>query len=182
MFESVIRKAVPADARAIAEVHVQSWRETYPGVVPADVIAALSVEEREKAWAENLLEGPPHFRFTFVVDLPGPGIVGFAAGGALRKAQGPGDSVDPALLERYSGELQAIYLLKAHQKSGLGRKLFMAVCAELKKRGHSNMLIWVLKDNPTREFYGRMGGREVAEKTIQIGAPLVELAYGFEAL
>src|SRR5262245_39417926 len=29
-----VRRAVPADAPAIAEVHVASWRAAYPGLVP----------------------------------------------------------------------------------------------------------------------------------------------------
>jgi hypothetical protein len=42
-----IRRASQSDARAIAEVHVASWRETYRGIVPDAFLDALSVAERE---------------------------------------------------------------------------------------------------------------------------------------
>jgi len=43
----MIRPATPEDARAIAEVHVASWRYAYRGLLPDDVLDRLSVEERE---------------------------------------------------------------------------------------------------------------------------------------
>ena len=42
-----VREAVPADARAIARVHVDSWRTTYRDIVPDSVLSQLSYEERE---------------------------------------------------------------------------------------------------------------------------------------
>jgi hypothetical protein len=40
------------------------------------------------------------------------------------------------------------------------------------------MVIWVLKDNPARHFYERLGSRMIAEKVIEIGAKqLVDVAY-----
>ena len=34
-------------------------------------------------------------------------------------------------------------------------------------------LVWVLRDNPSRWFYQRLGGRSVAEQTIQIAGQAV---------
>ena len=40
------------------------------------------------------------------------------------------------------------------------------------------MAIWVLKDNPACRFYEKIGGRMMADKTVEIGGkPLLELAY-----
>ena len=45
------------------------------------------------------------------------------------------------------------------------------------------MLVWVLTENPSRAFYERMGGRFVREAPVTIcGAPLVEVAYGWDDL
>ncbi|MGH7083197.1 MAG: GNAT family N-acetyltransferase, partial [Acetobacteraceae bacterium] len=38
-----IRRARPADAAAIAAVHVAAWRSTYPGILPDRYLAHLSV-------------------------------------------------------------------------------------------------------------------------------------------
>ena len=42
-----ISRASPEDAYAIAKVHVDSWREAYRTILPADYLAALSVEKRQ---------------------------------------------------------------------------------------------------------------------------------------
>ena len=36
-----VRPARPEDARRIAEIHVETWRATYPGVVPQEVLDEL---------------------------------------------------------------------------------------------------------------------------------------------
>ena len=55
-----IRRAVPADAPAIAAVHTQSWRETYTGLLPTDFLASATDEQarerREQSWRAVLTE------------------------------------------------------------------------------------------------------------------------------
>ena len=51
-----IRAATVADARAIAEVHVEGWRWGYRDLLPATVLDALDVDEREAWWAANLTD------------------------------------------------------------------------------------------------------------------------------
>ncbi|MBI1881100.1 MAG: hypothetical protein HYR94_23215 [Chloroflexi bacterium] len=38
----IMRLAQPADAGGIARVHVESWRTTYAGTIPADFLAGCS--------------------------------------------------------------------------------------------------------------------------------------------
>jgi hypothetical protein len=40
---------------------------------------------------------------------------------------------------------------------------------KLKQLGMSNMLVWVLKDNPSRCFYYSLNGRLVMEDEVDIG-------------
>jgi hypothetical protein len=49
-----IRPAAVHDARAIAEVHVESWKSTYRGIFPDDLLNGLSVEKRESSWRDLL--------------------------------------------------------------------------------------------------------------------------------
>lgn len=52
-----------------------------------------------------------------------------------------------------------------------------------RERGCNSMMVWVLKDNPARGFYERLGGGYLYEKTIEIGKDtLVEAAYGWRSL
>ena len=52
-----IRAAVPEDAASMARVHVDSWRSTYAGIVPAEYLAGLSYPNRESLWKELLTTG-----------------------------------------------------------------------------------------------------------------------------
>ena len=82
-----IREAVVADAGPIARAHVDSWRTTYPGIVPDDHLASLDVKEREDRW-RVILEAVSH-DFTYVAESQEGEIVGFASGGPERS----GDSL-----------------------------------------------------------------------------------------
>jgi len=160
-----IRRAVHADARAIARVHVDSWQTTYRGIVPEDYLKTLTYEEREKKWDRVITDPSNH---TFLAEAAS-GIIGFANGGRNR-----GDESD------FAGELYAIYLLQTHQQQGLGRRLTLTIAKELHQEGMRSMIVWVLRNNPACEFYRKLGGKQVASKLIVLGsATLEEVAYGW---
>jgi L-amino acid N-acyltransferase YncA len=162
-----IREATVADARAIAEVHVTSWRVTYAGIVPDAHLAGLAVDEREGRWAKILTGQDGTFAYV-AVDKNGQ-VVGFASGGPLREG-------DPS----YAGELYAIYLLPDQKGKGLGRRLASTVAKRLAREGMPSMLVWVLADNYARGFYERLGGALVGEQVVNIGGVgLREIAYGW---
>lgn len=166
-----IRRAILADAHAIAEVHVASWRSTYRGLVPQAHLDGLSVERRETMWTSVLGDARTQ-TLVFVATADDGRIVGFAAGGP---PQVP-DSTYPA----YTGELYAIYLLADHQGRGTGRQLVASLAHALATRGMTSLLVWVLEGNPACHFYAALGGVRAGEKPIDIGgATLTELAYGW---
>lgn len=161
----VIRAATTTDVPGIARVHVESWRTTYRGIVPDGVLDDLKAESREAMWRQVVGNERQH---SFVA-LDGDRIVGFANGGVEREN-------DPV----FTAELYAIYLLQTHQRRGLGRTLLEAVVGGLEARGHTAMLVWVLKDNPSVAFYESITGQFVREKDIEIGGKnLKEIAYGW---
>lgn len=167
-----VRPAKWEDAPGIAAVHVSSWRETYVGIVPDEFLARLSVERREMMWRDALQEGSGRAHGIFVAETPAGEIVGFASGGNNRTPE-----------FGFTGELYAIYLLKAHQRRGVGKLLFQAVVSDLKASGHDSMMLWVLEDNRTVDFYKRMGGVPSGSKVEEIGGkPLKELALGWASL
>jgi GNAT superfamily N-acetyltransferase len=162
-----VRQARPDDAHRIAHVHLESWKTTYPGIIPQAYIDGLKVEDGAARWQDRLSQqdGPVVF-----VAEDEAGIFGFAAGGAIMH---PVDGFD--------GELGAIYLLASHQKRGAGAALTRRTARALTERGFRNMVVWVLKANPARGFYERMGGVLVAEQGIEIGGvTLPEVAYGWK--
>jgi ribosomal protein S18 acetylase RimI-like enzyme len=165
----IVREATHSDVSAMARVHVDTWRTTYRGIVPDELLANLSYEKRENGWHQVLDKAPKDDNFTYVAEDESGQIVGFANGGVERA----GDPV-------YQGELSAIYVLKSHQQEGIGRELVRAATQRLGRMKIHSMLVWVLADNPACRFYETLGGQKVYEKEIERGgAKLIEIAYGW---
>lgn len=166
--------AWPADAPDLARMHVESWRESYPGLVPEAMLAALSVEARTAAWRRILAE-PGQAAGVFVAALDGR-IVGFGSYGAQRAE---------ALRARgYAGEISALYVLKAFQRRGLGARLLFRMAFRLEVSGLQAASLWVLRDNlPARRFYERCGGELLGEREdVRPQGALHEVAYGWPAV
>ena len=168
--EITIREAGPTDAGAIARVHVDTWRTTYAGILPADFLADLAYANSESNWSQAISADRPGASM-LVAETEGCDIAGFAYGAPERE--------DNPL---YRGELFAIYVLKGHQRRGVGRRLFSAMASHFISQDIDSMLLWVLEDNhPARQFYELMGGEYVEQKTITIcGTDLIEVAYGWK--
>lgn len=163
-----IRLARKEDAEAIARVHVESWRSTYRGIIAADFLANLSLENHAERWRE-ILKMQNQKNYTFVADNTDRQIAGFISGGSQRD-----------LKINYEAELYALYLLESAQRRGLGIRLVQAATSHLFRDGFKNMLVWVLENNPSRKFYEALGGQYVTEKAIIIGdQKLTEVAYGW---
>jgi ribosomal protein S18 acetylase RimI-like enzyme len=154
------RIALPADAAQIARVHVESWRATYPGMLPDSYLADLDVADQERRWARTIQD--PYHRSTVLVVEEGGRVAGFASCGRERDD-------DP----RYEGELYAIYLLEAARGRGHGRALVEASAAALALRGMTSIVVWVLRDNAqARGFYERLGGVYLRERPLDLGMGL----------
>ena len=166
---SHVRPAEVDDAAAIAKVHVASWRTTYRGLLPDAFLASLNESSNADRWRRTLAAASD----TVYVAENADGIVGFASGGKERAGE-----------VGYSGELYAIYVLRAVQGHGHGRRLVQAVVGGLRELGLPDMIVWVLRDNaPARGFYERLGGVYVREQPITIGSTaLKEVSYGWRPL
>ncbi|MBP2229231.1 ribosomal protein S18 acetylase RimI-like enzyme [Azospirillum agricola] len=166
-----IRKARAADAPGMACVHVQSWRSTYPGLIPDSFLVGLSEPASAARW-RSVVETQGSGQSALVaVDAAGA-VVGIAAFGTRRGA-----------IDGYDGEFYALYLLEEAKGLGIGRRLMAAMAERLLAAGLRSAFVWCLRDNPSRWFYERLGGVRVAERPIRFaGAPLVEIAYGWRDL
>lgn len=166
-----VRQATIEDAAAIATVHVVAWKETYHGIVADEVLDNLSIQRRTEQWVNSLSDETHAYHHAFVAELKGR-VVGFSSYGSPQiKDSG------------FDGELFAIYILRTAHRAGTGRMLVNAVVNALREQGHGSMMVWVLKDNPARGFYERLGGEYLYEKPIEIGGnTLMEVAYGWRDL
>jgi ribosomal protein S18 acetylase RimI-like enzyme len=167
-----IRAATPADARAIAGVHIDVWRTTYRGHFPDRLLDGLDLDRWTQRREDSLRE-PPAKEICLVAERDGV-LVGFVMAGPRRSEAG--DRGDAASDE---GEVYAIYVRDEHQRAGIGRALLAEAARRLDAHGLRGLLIWVLRENAKgRSFYERMGGRAERERPFEIaGASIVETGY-----
>ena len=134
-----VRAATVGDARGIAVVHVEAWREAYAGTLPADVLSGLEVEPRVSRWAAIIEDD---ITDVYVAESAS-GIVGWATSSDGRDEDRP-----------VTRELEGIYLLEAVYGSGAGQDLLAAAI------GDEPAYLWMLDDNPRAEAFYRRNGFE----------------------
>jgi L-amino acid N-acyltransferase YncA len=145
MTDIIIRRANEGDAAGIANVHVNSWREAYTGILSQSYVDGLPLEfnDRYEWWLEVISVGthPTH-----VAENTRHGIVGFTSGGDARD-------------EKFAGyaEVYCIYLLDKFHDKGIGYLLLKALFQDFIEREFTKAYVWVLRDNPSLTFYERTG-------------------------
>ena len=166
--DPVVRAPTGADVIALAQVYVASWRAGYRGIVPDEVLDALSVVAQTARWQKLLAGIAKSEQRAFLVE-ENREVRGFIVTGPLRGAEASG-----------AGEVWAMYLDPASWRRGLGRRLLTHAEEDLASRGHRPIAIWVLAKNArAREFYAACGYSPTGETRVnQIGsAPLEEVRY-----
>ena len=68
--------AGPSDAAELARVHVQAWRETYPGILPRAYLERMSAPLHARRWRARLMRMN---EITLAAEGP-EGLVGYASG------------------------------------------------------------------------------------------------------
>jgi GNAT superfamily N-acetyltransferase len=171
MSEIILRPAAPADAAAIAQVRVDSWRTTYKGMIPEAYLAAMKVDESAALW-EKILTAGPNATSVFVA-ADANGIVGFASGNMLAE---PKQGLD--------AELSAVYLVHAAQRAGIGQRLVATVAAAQRAHGAKGLIAWVISGNKAaRAFYEKLGAEFLIEQGFTWdGMDLLEVGYGWRNL
>jgi ribosomal protein S18 acetylase RimI-like enzyme len=128
----------------------------------------LSAPRREFGWRMAILREPRDV--LVAVDAEGV-ILGFGSCGPSRSER------------HFPGEVFTLYVAPDAQNRGIGRRLLIALFRRLAASGLDAAIIWVLRANPARFFYERLGGRIVSHKPIPVGGSRVAaLAYGWPDL
>jgi ribosomal protein S18 acetylase RimI-like enzyme len=162
MIRSVVRSATRDDIPALARVHVQSWLETYGGLVPTEILDAITLEARVLQWERTFDQ--PHGIF---VALENDVVVGFASCGAAQD------------FLQADGELYTLYLLNKFQHRGLGRALWNAVLEFAQARNWESMVVWVLEANILAQGFYKHQGCKFVDRRVEVlrGVKLPEVAY-----
>lgn len=163
-----VREATRADAAAIARLHRENWRIAYRGIVPDDLLDAITEESRFAHWDGVLAEQGAEF--VYVAEDAGGRLIGIASGG-------PELGGEP----QYRGEVYVLHVRPDAQRRGVGRALMRAVAERLAREGITTLLVWMLRENePARRFYMALGGQFVREQPAMFeGIMLTDAGYGW---
>ena len=143
--DTVVRDAVPGDARGIARVRGESWRAAYAHIFGAERLEAISEDEDAERWERWLGDLPPCAGA--LVAATGDDVAGFASHGPYRE--------DAELAELFT-----IYVRPQEWGRGIGRALMRQTLDRMRSHGFDEAVLWVLEDNPrTRRFYEASGWR-----------------------
>ena len=166
----MIRDATLDDADAIGLIHVTSWRETYPGIMPRALLDSLDPAARIARWRRALSSDE---RDSFIA------VVAQEASNGRREVVGFGSAMIDATTG--VGEVQTLYLLRRAQGRGLGGALFRAMASRLAERGARSVELWMASANPTVGFYEHLGGVVVGHRVERLGdAEIAEVRYRWD--
>jgi len=140
-----IRRALPADAVSVARIHVESWKIAYRGIMPDDVIARTDVAYRTTFWKERIADTAWP---VFLLEERG---VPLAFCQIIASRDGDDDAARVA-------HITSLHVLPQLRGRGHGRALLDHAIAEIRRRGLTELTLWVLEANqPARRFYEKHG-------------------------
>jgi GNAT superfamily N-acetyltransferase len=145
------REAQPGDAEAIAQLHANSWRQTYRGMMPDAFLDGDVVADRLQVWHDRLAHDRPEQFVCLAED--GANLVGFIC------AIGNEDPVWGSFIEN-------MHVAQAYKRQGIGTELMQAAAVWLKGR-HADLgvYLWAIEANDAaRRFYERLGGAHVGTR------------------
>jgi ribosomal protein S18 acetylase RimI-like enzyme len=142
--EPQFRLAGPADARAVAGLHADSWRRHYRGAYSEAFLDGDVVADRLAVWTGRLRNPDPR-RCTILAE--DGGLVGFA------------NTVlddDP----RWGALLDNLHVADARRRRGIGSRLLTLTAeAVIERPGRTGLYLWVLEQNlDAQAFYEARGG------------------------
>lgn len=166
-----IRSAMKKDAEGIARVYVDSWRESYAGLIPDWVLLGMSYRRLSRAW-ERAIRTAGRDEAILVAEHEEDGIIGLGSCGPSR---------DRDL--KFRGEIYTLYVHPNYTGQGVGTHLLNALFEKLATQGAPSAIIWALAENPSRHFYKNKGGiLSATRQGRQWGVALHEVAYGWQDL
>jgi L-amino acid N-acyltransferase YncA len=165
-----VRSARPEDAGAVARVYIDAWQDTYPAILPAQLLCAMTPRGQAARWQAAIKARGREM--VMVAEIAEHGVIGMTSFGPSRD-RGIG----------FDGEVYTLYVDPAWFGHGAGRALLRGSFTALLARGFSSCVIWAHARNPARFFYEAMGGRIIGERTARMmGDSVPEAAFGWRKL
>ncbi len=151
-----LRIATSADAKAVAQLHIENWRNAYRGIMPDWYLDGAITEERMGLWESRLSGIPNEQQYVVIAEVSGK-AVGFAC----------------ALLDEepeWGACLDNLHVLPQLRRSGIGRALFLKVTQWVRTtKPDWPIHLWVFESNTdARGFYDSLGGKIIIVKRREV--------------
>lgn len=149
-----IREATPADAEAVARLHVESWQTAYRGILLEDYLENDALRERIATWQERFSKNFQKPMFVLIAEL-GDEMVGFVC-----------VFTEEDLV--YGSFVDNLHVVPRLTGRGLGRELLSAAAERLVADGSRvGLYLWVIEQNEkARRFYEKAGAEIVGTSPI----------------
>jgi ribosomal protein S18 acetylase RimI-like enzyme len=132
-----IRHATQSDLQDIAAIHIESWKDSYSDILPAEFLAGHIDGEFKRHWNEIQIQEDD-----IVLVAEKNSLVGFAA-----------------VWCRPDPFIDNLHVRPSWRSKRIGSSLMKAVAAELVRKGHKKACLWVFEGNENAiRFYERLGG------------------------
>jgi GNAT superfamily N-acetyltransferase len=177
---TTIELATERAAAGIAKVYVDTWRSTYAAILPHQVLLDMSYERQAREWSWAIRNSAQPL---IVAAEANHGVVGFTSFGPARLRDRPASGRFAGEGHATVGEIYTLYVWPEFQDRGIGRRLLAAAFAAMIDKDYDCSFLWALRDNPSRYFYERVGGKAIAERREHLwGCALDEVCYGWPDL
>jgi GNAT superfamily N-acetyltransferase len=164
--EVKIRYATQDDAHVLGLVYSQSYQAAFRGIIPDKLLEdVFSPEKREAGLLKEIMEGSPINAILYCEDKPA---------GILTYGRAKDDDMEDSSIE-----ILRIYLHPSYWGQNIGAELMNWGVKELRQRGYTRLILWVIEDNlRARKFYEKLGFVHDGEtRTINVGKELKDLRY-----
>lgn len=141
-----IREATLADAKAIADIHTDSWRNTYQNALRKEYLLNTVPQERKQLWIDRLTNPKPN-QYVAVAEVAGE-IAGFVC---IYFEENP----------RWGAYLDNLHVLREFQSKGMGKALLIQAAERVSQQDNvTGMCLLVNQDNTNAQaFYLRLGAK-----------------------
>jgi ribosomal protein S18 acetylase RimI-like enzyme len=140
------RIAEHSDAHSIAELHAESWRRTYRGMMSDEFLDRSAASNRLAVWRERLSEDKLDRRVCLALD--GAHLSGFVCAFANE------DSV-------WGSYIDNLHVAAEYHRLGVGTELMLRAAEWLGRMyPQLGVYLWVMEaNNRARRFYERLGAK-----------------------
>ena len=142
-----IRRSTQSDLQDIAAIQIESWKDSYSDVLPAEFLAGQINQDFERHWNEIEIQNED-----IVLVAEEDSLIGFVA-----------------VWCRPIPFIDNLHVRPSQRSKKVGSALMKAAAKELINEGHKTAYLWVFESNKKGiRFYERLGGiqKEQSMKTV----------------